>query len=196
MQAPTLKLLPTRFVDVPINVQVPPRIVAKESGIKYRDGETPFLLAQSFTTGTNIATIGVLFRKAEGPAAHNIIFRSARGPVWVRPKIRFATNARAPVCCKAPAITNRDAIDTIPGLAKPAKASSVVSTPSASNKARRPKNMTYAGNVLRNIQTRQQTTPPIVIQPSQFIACASTTGIIRRASLTDRTCFDPRVSTP
>ena len=55
----------TRFVEVPINVQIPPRIVAYERGIRNFAGGSFIRLAQFLMIGAKITTTGVLFRKAE-----------------------------------------------------------------------------------------------------------------------------------
>ncbi len=39
----------TRFVEVPIRVTIPPRIAAKDRGIRYREGEWPERSAQLAT---------------------------------------------------------------------------------------------------------------------------------------------------
>lgn len=56
------------LVEVPITVQTPPRIAAKESGIRYRDGERPRRSAQSRTCGASTSTSGVLFTNADAAA--------------------------------------------------------------------------------------------------------------------------------
>ncbi len=53
---------------MPIRVMVPPKIAAKLIGIRYRDGERPVRRAQATTPGMTIATMGVLFRKADAAA--------------------------------------------------------------------------------------------------------------------------------
>ena len=58
----------TRLVDVPIRVIIPPKMAANESGMRYFDGERPVRSAQLVTWGTSIATIGVLFKKADAAA--------------------------------------------------------------------------------------------------------------------------------
>ena len=55
----------TRFVDVPISVHVPPRMDAKDSGMKSCALCTPILCAHFCNIGIMIATTGVLFRNAE-----------------------------------------------------------------------------------------------------------------------------------
>mmetsp|Transcript_6925 Transcript_6925/g.25230 ORF Transcript_6925/g.25230 Transcript_6925/m.25230 type:complete len:271 (+) Transcript_6925:668-1480(+) len=54
----------TKFVDVPINVHVPPRMLANDNGINNCAGEILHFLAHFCTIGIIIATTGVLFRNA------------------------------------------------------------------------------------------------------------------------------------
>lgn len=60
-----IKPFNTKLVEVPITVIIPPKIVAKDSGIKNLEEELHVLSAQSFTYGIIKATIGVLFKNAE-----------------------------------------------------------------------------------------------------------------------------------
>jgi len=63
-----------RLVDVPISVAAPPRIDAKLTGRYSLDGGSPVARETSRTTGTIIATSGVLFRKAlETPTKGSIL---------------------------------------------------------------------------------------------------------------------------
>src|SRR5699024_8259055 len=55
----------TRFVDVPINVIIPPRIVAYDKGSKNFEASYQRSIHHLFRIGVNVATIGVLFRNAE-----------------------------------------------------------------------------------------------------------------------------------
>lgn len=55
----------TRLVDVPINVHIPPRMVAYDNGISSFVAGTFMRSAQRFTIGAKITTIGVLLRNAE-----------------------------------------------------------------------------------------------------------------------------------
>src|SRR5688500_3585034 len=48
-----------------MTVIIPPKIVAKDSGIKNLEAGFPVFFAQSFTYGIINATIGVLFKNAE-----------------------------------------------------------------------------------------------------------------------------------
>lgn len=53
-----------RLVEVPISVVVPPKIAAKETGIRKRDGATPSDRASPMATGITTTTMGVLLMKA------------------------------------------------------------------------------------------------------------------------------------
>ena len=55
----------TKFVEVPINVQIPPKIVTYERGIRNLVAGSFTDSAQRFIIGAKITTTGVLFRKAE-----------------------------------------------------------------------------------------------------------------------------------
>ena len=58
-----------RLVAVPIRVQVPPRIDAKDSGINDRDGLRFALLAAWMSTGMSRASAATLFMTADNTAA-------------------------------------------------------------------------------------------------------------------------------
>ncbi len=61
------------FVDVPMTVRVPPSIDANESGMRSFDGEVLPLCARSATTGTRMATTGVLLMNPDtGPATPTV----------------------------------------------------------------------------------------------------------------------------
>ena len=96
--------LTTRLVLVPIRVQVPPAMLAKLRGIISRDTGSRWRLAQSATAGMNIATTGVLLRKALITAT-GVIRRSwaARRPVG-RPSTEWAIQPMPPVS-RRPATT-------------------------------------------------------------------------------------------
>ncbi len=53
---------------MPIRVMVPPMMAAKLSGMRKREGERPVRRVHDRTPGIVMATIGVLFRKAEAAA--------------------------------------------------------------------------------------------------------------------------------
>ena len=64
---PSFFIIPstTRFVLVPINVHVPPSVARNAIGISSREGEMRFRRHHEIVSGMNIATTGVLFRKAD-----------------------------------------------------------------------------------------------------------------------------------
>ena len=62
----------TRFVLVPISVHVPPRIEAKERGMKSCEFGMPHLRLHFCKMGIMMATTGVLFRNAETMATGTI----------------------------------------------------------------------------------------------------------------------------
>jgi hypothetical protein len=57
----------TRFVEVPMTVIRPPSTAANDTGMRSLETETPRRFAHAVTCGMSIATIGVLFRKADAP---------------------------------------------------------------------------------------------------------------------------------
>jgi hypothetical protein len=65
------------FVEVPIIVQVPPKIVAKDSGISSFEGATEKVCAKLIMTGVRITTTGVLLMKADITITPAIIVPSA-----------------------------------------------------------------------------------------------------------------------
>ena len=67
----------TMLVEVPISEQVPPRIVANDSGISMRDGATVTACASWITTGVRMTTIGVLLMNADSTRQNSIITSSA-----------------------------------------------------------------------------------------------------------------------
>src|SRR3546814_2757730 len=64
------------FVEVPISVVVPPKMLAKESGISSLDGAMSSVRARLITTGVRITTTGVLLMKAERKVAPLIMVTS------------------------------------------------------------------------------------------------------------------------
>ena len=54
----------TKFVDVPINVHVPPRMDANDNGMNNCAGAILHFLLHFCTIGIMIATTGVLFKNA------------------------------------------------------------------------------------------------------------------------------------
>ena len=57
------------FGGVPISVIMPPRIEAKDSGIRDSDGLRPAFFAACMSTGISRASAATLFMMAERPAA-------------------------------------------------------------------------------------------------------------------------------
>ena len=53
------------LVEVPMSVQVPPRMEAKESGISSLEGDRPRAAASEIMMGMNTTTTGVLLMNAE-----------------------------------------------------------------------------------------------------------------------------------
>ncbi len=71
------------FVEVPMTVRVPPSIEANESGMRSFDGEVLPLCARSATTGTRMATTGVLLMNPDtGPVT---LMVAASCFVWLLP---------------------------------------------------------------------------------------------------------------
>ena len=127
--------LASMFVEVPINVVVPPKIAANDNGIKSLD---PLILISSPTfsiTGKKTATIGVLFTNADAKAIISIIIiMLTQNPLFLNSciiyvLIRFAK----PVFIKAPLITNIAAIVTVASLLNPDTPSSTVMIPDTIN---------------------------------------------------------------
>jgi hypothetical protein len=125
------------LVFVPINVQVPPNNVAYDNGIRNFEGAKLRNRHHDFTTGINIATIGVLFKNAETPATGDINLNNFIDiePGFC-PNSIFATEDKAPVDCKAYATTYKNPIESTAGLLKPRNASLTEITPPNINKIR------------------------------------------------------------
>ncbi|RKY81333.1 hypothetical protein DRQ07_04385 [candidate division KSB1 bacterium] len=108
---------------------MPPRIAAKDTGIKNFDAGNPLVFVQLLIIGIKDATIGVLFRKAENPATgNNIRIYRTNEDVPVPPSRRIITVWNRPDALKPPLTTNKKAIVISPLLEKPAKPSSTVIT--------------------------------------------------------------------
>ena len=86
----------TRFVEVPITVSVPPRMVAKLIGIRYHEAGWSRFSAQSATCGASIATIGVLFRNADA-AAVGRAGAACAPPYLPLPSVAAISGCSAPV---------------------------------------------------------------------------------------------------
>ena len=66
-----------RLVEVPISVQVPPRMLANDSGISSFDGANPRVWETEIITGVRMTTTGVLFMNAEIRATRVVITATA-----------------------------------------------------------------------------------------------------------------------
>ena len=114
---------------VPISVTMPPRIVAKESGISDWPGGRPALRAASTSTGIRSARAATLFMKADStiPTAPMIAMwlPSARPATTKRRVISITTPARV-----SPAETTRTSATTrVAGWPKPSNAFSAGTRP-------------------------------------------------------------------
>jgi hypothetical protein len=119
-----------RFVEVPMSVQVPPRIAPKASGIKSFDGRTRARCAMPKTTGTNIAVVVVFFITEAHPAAVNMI--SVVSLNSLPPAMRWRrrpTRSTTPVLTSPPVSTKSPAMVMTMSLPKPANASETLSVP-------------------------------------------------------------------
>eukprot|EP00957_Ditylum_brightwellii_P007265 552449-Ditylum_brightwellii.AAC.1 len=87
----------TKFVEVPINVQVPPNILAKLSGTSNCCGETPIFLPHLCTIGIITATTGVLFKKADMMAMGSMRRNCAAAVDFGRPRRFPIYQSSAPV---------------------------------------------------------------------------------------------------
>ena len=67
-----------RLVEVPVSVQVPPRMQANESGMSRREALSSELLARRSTMGRKTTTTGVLLTKAESTAPVSMRTASTR----------------------------------------------------------------------------------------------------------------------
>ncbi len=118
------------LVEVPINEQVPPRIVAKDSGISMRDGATLTVCASRITTGIRMTTIGVLLMNAESTRQNSIITSSAwAGDVQGTRPMDWPSASITPVRSSAPDRTKR---------APTVKGAGLLNTPSTSDVRRMP----------------------------------------------------------
>src|SRR5690606_42072061 len=125
------------FVDVPISVHVPPNIAAKESGIKTFDPLIFISLATLSITGMKIATMGVLFTKADRIPINAIVaIMPTQNPyLWKKLIILTLAASTKPVLINAPLTTNNAAIVTVASLLKPETPSSTVIIPVTIRKA-------------------------------------------------------------
>ena len=128
-------LCTTRLVEVPIRVQIPPRIVTYERGIRKYVAGSLTELAHRLMMGAKITTTGVLFRKAE----INAMLGSMR--IWALNTEVFScgrsflmTCVRAPLW-RIPSLTrNSMATVIMPLFEKPSNTSLGVSIPAQKNR--------------------------------------------------------------
>ena len=121
----------TRFVLVPIRVNVPPSVVAKQSGMRSFDGEYRCRFAKSMVAGVSTATIGVLFRNALTNAVGMQRFASVdRIPLPDRSR-SDASHRIVPVFCIPAATTNKAATVRRPSFPKPRMAVPASMTPAS-----------------------------------------------------------------
>ena len=130
----------TRFVDVPINVHVPPKMLANDKGIKTCFLLIPLFSAHLWTIGIITATTGVLFKNADIIAIGNINRICADAIVFGLPKKRPMYQSKPPVLDIPCATTNKAATVNSPSLANPCMPSSTVMTFPVINKARAAQN--------------------------------------------------------
>ena len=121
--------LTARFVDVPMSVQLPPRIAPKASGISSFEGGIFDLAARPITTGKNIAAVVVFFSTEADTAAVTIIKAVNTNSLSpdIRP-IRRPMTSTIPVLVSPPTRINSPPIVIITSLPNPATASPTVST--------------------------------------------------------------------
>ena len=115
---------------VPISVAMPPRIVAKLSGIRLNPGDRPALRAVWMSTGISSARAATLFMKADSTPPMTPI------SVICPPRLREASTSVRVISNTAPdRVSPADTISTsattsVAGWPKPAKASLLSTTPS------------------------------------------------------------------
>ncbi len=115
----------TRLVEVPIRVITPPRMLANESGSRYRDASWPVRCDHRTTRGANIAIRGVLGTTADNAAV--VAVRVGSAPR--RSSDRSTIEENVPVAVAAPASTYRAAMVAGAGLDRPLSARSGSMTP-------------------------------------------------------------------
>mmetsp|Transcript_18082 Transcript_18082/g.39411 ORF Transcript_18082/g.39411 Transcript_18082/m.39411 type:complete len:234 (+) Transcript_18082:3276-3977(+) len=126
----------TRFVDVPIRVHVPPRILAKLSGTSNCCADWPILFDHFCTIGIITATTGVLFKKAEIIAMGIINRDCADATVLGRPSNFDIYQSSAPVLLIPSATTNKTRTVSNPSFANPSSPSGMVIMLAAINKVK------------------------------------------------------------
>jgi len=168
---------PTKIlVDVPIIVQVPPRIAENEMGIRIFERLIFTFFANDMAIGSWTATAGVLLISMDTPPVAIIMFTIMRvGLCFENLKIFFATTCNAPVFSMAALIIRRQAITTVAWLENPFRASSGSRSPVTrrlsntriaviSTSSNSVKKSTIAPKIIRK-RTAISTFSPLVSQP-------------------------------
>ena len=166
----------TRFVLVPIRVQVPPRIDAYDSGKSISETLKWQRRAQPVTRGTNIATTGVLLRNADSAATGNIMRSWPPASDRGRPSTTRAARSRPPVSFTPAATTNSAAIVTTAGFEKPVNASAGSMMPASSRIVTAAISTMSGPARFAAMTTTIPTITAIVIQPSPVIMLAETSS--------------------
>ncbi len=162
--------LTRRLVEVPIRVQLPPRMAAKESGISRREGGSLRSRARLRTTGRKITTTRVLLMKAETTAADSTItMRKTPGPKRTSFFRARAMGSTAPFFSRAALRMNIAPTTIGAGLVKTAKASRGSSTPLASKTAKTERAVRSGGIFSRAKLARAPARSPIIRMISQVI---------------------------
>ena len=149
-----------RLVDVPISVVVPPRIAAKDSGMRSFDGATPIVLASLIATGLSITTTGGVLMNADSvmtPSIMAIMARVAELFSARREMLRPAASI-TPVRSSAADRTNIAAIVIGAELEKTASVSRTSRIPDASKAAMARRAITSGGSRSRTNARNTATT--------------------------------------
>ncbi|GIV60642.1 MAG: hypothetical protein KatS3mg043_1731 [Rhodothermaceae bacterium] len=155
------------LVEVPMRVTIPPAMAANESGMSSFEGASPTSRAHCFTRGANMATMGVLFRKAERKEVESISRTSAPRSRPRGEKTSRSMKPRAFASCTPAATTNSAATVSTAGFAKPAKACSGVRMPASNNSPRLPSRTMSGRATSRTSSPIMPTSTPTVNQASQ-----------------------------
>ena len=121
-----------------------------------------------------MATMGVLFVKAESPSTGAASRVRAPRTVAVRPRTQCPIMSNAPVQRSPPATTNRAAMVNSTGLANPARACWGVTTPTSVSTAKAARNRKSAATARRRCnRTNSAATTARVTQPCQFMVSSA-----------------------
>src|SRR5690606_18062494 len=101
-----------------MSVIVPPKIVANDNGIKNFEGAKSYFSHHDFTMGVRVATIGVLFKKAENKATGVNNFNRATRGFFPSFNNFIIVSSNTPLFWTALAKIKRRAIVSIPSLEK------------------------------------------------------------------------------